>query len=48
MANLYMNLETGEVLTRQEMLKQFDEEHDGLDPTNGISLFEYYEEIEVD
>ena len=43
---LYMNLETGEVLTKEEMLKQFDEEHDGLDPTNGIDLWNYYKEIE--
>ena len=38
----YINLETGEVLTRAEMLKQFREEYDGDDPTNGLSWDEYY------
>lgn len=42
----YMNLETGEILTKEEMLKEFAEEHDGLDPTNGIDLWEYYAEVE--
>lgn len=43
--SLYMNRETGEVLTRREMLKQFSEDYDGGDPTNALSWAEYYEEV---
>ena len=43
---LYMNKETGEVLTYNQMLKQFEEEYDGNDPTNCISYDEYYEEAQ--
>lgn len=41
---LYMNRETGEVLTYKEMLTQFAEEYDGDDPTNALGWQEYYEE----
>lgn len=41
----YMNRETGELLSRQMMLKQFSEEYDGDDPTNSIGWDEYYEEV---
>lgn len=43
---LYMNKETGEVLTYKQMVKQFEEEYDGNDPCNALSYDEYYEEIE--
>ena len=43
---LYMNKETGEVLTYNQMLKQFEEEYDGNDSTNCISYDEYYEEVQ--
>ena len=42
---LYMNLQTGELLTRDEMLKQFEEEYDGFDPTNNLRISEYYKEV---
>ncbi len=45
---LYQNNETGEVLTREEMLAQFAEEYDGDDPTNGMDASEYYTEVEDD
>lgn len=41
----YMNRETGELLSLQMMLKQFSEEYDGDDPTNGVGWNEYYEEV---
>lgn len=45
----YLNLKTGEVLTREEVLKQAKEEYPMLDPTNGIDLFvEHYMEIDDD
>ncbi len=42
---LYMSLETGELLTKEEMLKQFDEEYDGLDPLNPVEISDHYKEI---
>lgn len=44
----FVNRETGEVLTREEMTKQFREEYDGDDPTNAIDISEYYEEVRND
>lgn len=38
----YMNRETGEALTWEEMLKQAAEEYDCSDPTNCVALGEYY------
>ena len=43
---MYMNLETGEVLTRKEMRTQFREEYDGDDPTNVISVNDLYAEVD--
>lgn len=43
---VYMNLETGELLTRREMLEQFEEQYDG-DQTNVVGWKEYYEEVQV-
>ena len=44
---MYQNKETGELLTRKEMLNQFAEDYDGGDPTNPIEWDEYYEEVDV-
>lgn len=41
----YMNIETGELLTRSDMLSQFKTEYDGDDPTNCLGWSEYYEEV---
>jgi len=43
---MYMNRETGELLTRREMLKQFAEHYDGGDPTNAVGWAEYFEEVQ--
>lgn len=43
---LYVNKETGELLTYNQMLKQFEEEYDGNDPTNCVGYDEYYEEVQ--
>lgn len=43
---LYMNVDTGEVLTYEEMLQQWREEYDGDDDTNCRSINEQYEKIE--
>ena len=39
----YMNLETGELLTRAQMLIQAEEEYDFDDWTNAVELWDYYE-----
>lgn len=44
---MYINRETGELLTRREMLKQFAEDYDGNDPTNAVSWAEYFEEVQL-
>lgn len=41
--NYYMNLETGELLTRAEMFDQAAELYDFDDWTNVVELWEYYE-----
>lgn len=41
----YMNRQTGELLTRREMLRQFAEDYDGDDPTNAVGWNEYFEEV---
>lgn len=41
----YMNIETGELLTRSDMLSQFKTGYDGDDPTNCLDWSEYYEEV---
>ena len=40
---LYMNRDTGELLTYEEMLKQWREEYDGDDDTNCCPISEQYE-----
>jgi len=42
---LYQNRETGEILTEKAMKEQFRDDYDGGDPTNPLSIEEYYEEI---
>jgi len=42
---LYMNKDTGEVLTYNEMFQQWIEEYDGGDPTNCMSIWEQYEKL---
>lgn len=42
---LYVNRDTGEVLTYGAMRRQWAEEYDGDDPTNGLSREEQYEVI---
>lgn len=39
---IYINNETGEALTYEQMMKQFADEYDGDDETNGIDISEYY------
>lgn len=39
----FMNRETGELLTLPEMLEQAVEEYDLNDPTNVMTLFDYYQ-----
>lgn len=34
----YMDRETGEILTESEAITRFNEEHDGNDPTNTITI----------
>lgn len=41
----YMNKETGELLTKAEMLEQAAIEYDMNDDTNGLDWSEYYEII---
>ncbi len=41
----YMNKETGEILTRKEMMVQFREMYDGDDITNIIGASEYFEVV---
>ena len=42
----YMNVDTGELLTYEEMREQWREEYDGEDPTNCRRISEQYEEVE--
>ena len=44
----YMNIETGDLLSRNDMLSQFKTEYDGDDPTNSVGWDEYYEEVILD
>lgn len=41
---LYMNKQTGELLTKSEARKQFREWYDGDDETNMFCFADYYEE----
>ena len=38
----YMNLETGELLTREQMMTEAAEQYDMDDWTNAVELWEYY------
>ncbi len=42
---LYVDLSTGEVVTRSEMLELFAEMFDGDDPTNALGWQEYFMEV---
>lgn len=42
---MYQNKETGEILTKVEMLHQFRDDYDGGDPTNPLEWDEYYDEV---
>lgn len=44
----YQNNETGEILTRRQMLKQWAEWYDGGDPTNAADWTENYTKIFFD
>lgn len=46
MVALFMNRETGEVLTYTKARKQWREEYDGGDPLNAIPFSEYYAFLE--
>lgn len=43
--SLYMNRETGEILTYKEAVAEAEELYDYGDPTNPLTLDEYYQEI---
>ena len=38
----YMNLETGELLTREQMMAEAAEQYDMDDWTNAVELWEFY------
>jgi len=42
---LYKKLDTGELLTRKEMIEVYEEEYDGNDPTNVVPWYYYFEEV---
>lgn len=44
----YKNKDTGELLTREEMLTQWRDAYDGEDPTNALGWAEQYDKVEVD
>lgn len=44
---LYEDRETGELLTKREMMNRFAEIYDGEDDTNLLSWGEYFEEVRV-
>ena len=46
--NYYMNLETGELLTRDEMINQAEEDYDVDDVTNALDVWEYYEYTNIE
>lgn len=45
--NYYMNLETGELLTRAQMFDQAEADYDFDDWTNVVELWEYYEYTDI-
>lgn len=43
-----MNSETGEIFeTKREAIRNFIEDYDGGDPTNGVRFWDMYEGVEV-
>ncbi len=42
----YMNIDTGELLTKSEAIKQWKEEYDGEDDTNILDMEEQYIKVE--
>lgn len=42
---IFQNKECGNILTYDEMIKEFREMYDGDDPTNSLGWEEYYELI---
>lgn len=44
---LYMNLETGEIMTKAAMLKEAAERYDFDDWTNAVELWEYYDLTDI-
>lgn len=44
---LYMNIETGELLTYSEMIYEAEELYDFDDWTNALELWEYYELTDI-
>lgn len=44
---LYMNIETGELLTYAEMIREAEEMYDFGDWTNALELWEYYELTDI-
>lgn len=45
--NYYMNLETGELLTRAQMYAEAAELYDFDDWTNAVELWEYYDYTDI-
>lgn len=43
----WMNLVTGELLTRAQMMEQAEELYDFDDYTNALELLEYYERTDI-
>lgn len=44
---LYMNIETGELLTYAEMIHEAEEMYDFGDWTNALELWDYYELTDI-
>lgn len=44
---LYMNIETGELLTYAEMIHEAEEMYDFDDWTNALELWDYYELTDI-
>lgn len=39
---MYINVDTGELLTKEEAIEQWRDEYDGGDDTNGLEFSEQY------
>ena len=44
---MYMNRETGELLSYRQMKEQFQSNYDGDDPTNGLTWREYFSLVDI-